>query len=119
MKSYSYYGFHEFIICCGYKGHMIKEYFVNYYAHNTNMGFRLKEEKEFILERNIEPWKVTLVDTGLDTLTAGRLLKIREYIEDEPFMLTYGDGLSDVNLIELKKFHERQGKIVNMEKWQP
>lgn len=119
MKSYSYYGFHEFIICCGYKGHMIKEYFVNYYAHNTNMGFRLKEEKEFILERNIEPWKVTLVDTGLDTLTAGRLLKLREYIEDAPFMLTYGDGLSDVNLIELKKFHERQGKIVTISTTKP
>ena len=98
MRQYASYGFNEFIICCGYKGHMIKEYFV----------------------KNIsEPWKVTMVDTGLETLTAGRILKVRDYIGGEPFLLTYGDGVSDVNIRELIAFHKKQGKTVTISTTQP
>ena len=101
MKHYSSYGFNEFIVCCGYKGHMIKEYFVNYYVQQNNVSFHLKNNKIEVLEDVSEPWKVTLVDTGLETLTAGRVLKVREYLREEPFLLTYGDGVSDIDIRKL------------------
>ena len=119
MKSYSYYGFHEFIICCGYKGHMIKEYFVNYYQNNSQLKISLKNQKVQILDKNSEPWKVTLVDTGLETLTAGRILRARDYIGEEPFMLTYGDGVSDVDIHRLLEFHREQKKAVTISTTQP
>ena len=114
MRQYAYYGFYEFIICCGYKGHMIKEYFVNYYQNNSQLGISLKDQKVQVLRGNSEPWKVTMVDTGLETLTSGRILKVRDYIGNEPFFLTYGDGVSDVNIAELVNFHKKQNKIATM-----
>lgn len=119
MRQYAAYGFHEFIICCGYKGHMIKEYFVNYYQHNSEMEIRLKNQETQVLVKNSEPWKVTLVNTGLETLTAGRILKVRDYIGDEPFLLTYGDGVSDVNIKELIQFHKEQNRMVTISTTQP
>lgn len=119
MRQYASFGFQEFIICCGYKGHMIKEYFVNYYRHNSQMEIHLKDQAERILIKSREPWKVTLVNTGLETLTAGRILKVREYIGQEPFMLTYGDGVSDVDLQELLKFHKEHKKTVTISTMQP
>lgn len=119
MKHYARYGFDEFIVCCGYKGHMIKEYFVNYYRNNNDMRIHLKNEEELIMEKIAEFWKVTLVDTGLETLTAGRLLKIQDYVGKEPFMLTYGDGVSDINIQELLRYHKQQGKIVTISTTQP
>ena len=101
MKHYSYYGFNDFIICCGYKGYMIKEYFADYYMHHADITFDFSNGNEMIVHNQVaEPWKVTLVDTGLETQTAGRIRRVKKYIGEEPFMLTYGDGLADVNLKE-------------------
>ncbi len=119
MKIYSAYGFNEFIICCGYKGQMIKEYFIHYDMYQANSTFSLKEETMLLHENHTEPWIVTLANTGLSTLTAGRILKIRDYIEDDTFLLTYGDGVSDVNIKELVKFHERHGKTATITTTQP
>lgn len=119
MKWYEKYGITEFVICCGYKGSLIKEYFVNYYMNNSTVTYRLDDKKDIVRINQVEPWKVTLVDTGLDTLTAGRILKVQEYLKDEPFMLTYGDGVSDVNLDELLEFHKQSGKIVTITTTQP
>lgn len=119
MKTYSAYGFNEFIICCGYKGQMIKEYFIHYDMYQANSTFSLKEETMLLHENHTEPWIVTLANTGLSTLTAGRILKIRDYIEDDTFLLTYGDGVSDVNIKELVKFHERHGKTATITTTQP
>ena len=119
MRQYAAFGFQDFIICCGYKGHMIKEYFVNYCRNNSQIEICLKNQQARVLTQNSEPWKVTLVDTGLETLTAGRILKVRDYIGDEPFMLTYGDGVSDVNIESLLKFHREQGKTVTISTTQP
>lgn len=119
MRQYASYGFTEFIVCCGYKGHMIKEYFVNYYQHNSQLEIRLKDGDVQVLRGSSEPWKVTLVDTGLETLTAGRILKARKYIGEETFMLTYGDGVSDVDIPELIQFHKNQQKIVTISTTQP
>lgn len=119
MRQYASFGFTEFIVCCGYKGHMIKEYFVNYYQHNSQLEIRLKDGDVQVLRGNSEPWKVTLVDTGLETLTAGRILKARKYIGEEPFMLTYGDGVSNVDIPALIRFHEQQQKIVTISTTQP
>ncbi len=119
MRHYAAYGFREFIVCCGYKGHMIKEYFVNYHRNNSQIEICLKDQKVQALAKNSEPWKVTLVDTGLETLTAGRILRARDYIGDEPFLLTYGDGVSDVDLRRLTQFHKEQGKIVTISTTQP
>lgn len=121
MKEYSYYGYNEFIICCGYKQHVIKEWFADYYLYNSDVTLDFTNHNEMTVHTNVsEPWKVTLVDTGLDTMTGGRVKRIQKYIGNEPFMLTYGDGVSDVNINELVKFHKEQGKIatltaVNME----
>lgn len=115
MKEYSHYGFNEFIICAGYKQHIIKEYFANYYLHNSDITFDFTAENSMTVHNNVaEPWKVTIVDTGLKTMTGGRIKRIQKYIGNEPFMLTYGDGVSDINLKELLKFHESHGKIATI-----
>ncbi|MDR1541027.1 MAG: glucose-1-phosphate cytidylyltransferase [Clostridiales bacterium] len=115
MKIYSHYGFHDFIICCGYKGYAIKEYFADYYLHNSDVAFDFRDGGRCdILTNAAEPWKVTLVDTGLGTMTGGRLKRVQKYAGGEPFMLTYGDGVSDIDLRELLKFHESHGKIATM-----
>lgn len=120
MKLYSFYGFHEFIICCGYKGHMIKDYFLHYYMHQTDSTFELDKSRVRTHISKAEPWKVTLVNTGLHTKTAGRLLAVKDYIgEEESFMLTYGDGVSDVSIPELLDFHWRQGRIATITTTQP
>lgn len=119
MRQYAAFGFQEFVVCCGYKGHMIKEYFVNYYQNHSQLEIQLKGQNVQVLEKSREPWKVTLVDTGLETLTAGRILKAREYIGESPFFLTYGDGVSDVNIGKLLDFHRKQGKIVTLSTTQP
>lgn len=106
MKEYSYYGFHEFIICCGYKQHIIKEWFANYYLHNSDVTFDFTNNNQMLVHSNVaEPWKVTLVDTGLDTMTGGRIKRIKQYVGDEPFMLTYGDAVSDIDINKLLEFH--------------
>lgn len=115
MKEYSHYGFNEFIICCGYKQHVIKEYFADYYLHGSDVTFDFTKENEMVVHNNIsEPWKVTLVDTGLNTMTGGRVKRIQKYIGNEPFMLTYGDGVSNVNIKSLLEFHLSHGKIGTM-----
>ena len=121
MKIYSYYGFNEFIICCGYKGYMIKEYFADYYLHRSDITFDFTKNNEMTIHSNVaEPWKVTLVDTGLDTMTGGRLKRVKKYVGNETFMLTYGDGVSDVNINELLAFHKKSnGKIATITAIQP
>ena len=120
MKIYSHYGFNEFIICCGYKGYMIKEYFANYYLHRSDVTFDFVKNNEMIIHNNIvEPWKVTLVDTGLDTMTGGRLRRIQPYINNETFMVTYGDGVSDVDIKKLVDFHRNTNKIGTITAIQP
>lgn len=106
MKGYSYYGYNDFIICCGYKQHMIKEWFANYYLYNSDVMFDFTNRNEMTVFNNVaEPWKVTLVDTGLNTMTGGRIKRVQRYVGDEPFMLTYGDGVCDVNISELAEYH--------------
>lgn len=120
MKHYSHYGFNEFVICLGYKGHMIKEFFADYYLHMSDVTFDFTEENKMIIHQNVaEPWKVTLVDTGLNTQTGGRIKKIQKYIGDEPFMLTYGDGVSDVDLQDLVAFHKAHNKVITLTAVQP
>lgn len=119
MKTYSHYGFHDFIICCGYKGEMIKDYFLHYNMHQSDCLFSLKDESASVLKQTIEPWKVTLANTGLETKTAGRILTIQEYIEDEEFLLTYGDGVSDVNVLDTIDFHHKTGKVATITSTQP
>lgn len=114
MKIYSHYGFNEFIICLGYKGFMIKEYFMNYFLHNSDITIDIKNNNVEVHNSNSESFKVTLVETGLDTKTAGRLKRVQKYIGDEDFMLTYGDGVCDVDLKELLKFHKEHGKIATV-----
>jgi len=114
MKHYSEYGFNDFIICMGYKANCIRDYFANYYLYNSDVTFDCVKNKINILNNVSEPWKVTLVDTGLDTMTGGRVKRIQKYIGNEPFMLTYGDGVSDVNLTKLLKFHKSSNKIATI-----
>lgn len=115
MKEYSHYGYNEFIICAGYKQHIIKEYFANYYLHNSDITFDFTSDNKMTVHSNVaEPWKVTIVDTGLNTMTGGRVKRIKKYIGDETFMLTYGDGVSDVNIKELVEYHKHHGKTVTM-----
>jgi len=111
MKYYSHFGFHDFIICLGYKQYVVKEYFAEYYLHNSDVTFDLANNNMEVHTNFSEPWKVTLVDTGLNTMTGGRILRIRKYTDNEPFMLTYGDGVSNVDLDALLKFHRSHGKI--------
>jgi len=114
MKIYSHYGINEFIICCGYKGYVIKEYFANYFRHNSDLTVDLKNNSIEVLCNHAEPWKVTLIDTGLETMTGGRIKRVQEYVGNEPFMLTYGDGVADIDINELVKFHQQHGKIATM-----
>jgi glucose-1-phosphate cytidylyltransferase len=120
MKIYSSYGFNDFIICCGYKGYMIKQYFVNYHMHQADTRYSLEDAKVEYGTDIKEDWRVTLADTGLDTLTAGRILGIKEYLcNDEEFMLTYGDGVADININELIDFHHQHGKTATITTTQP
>ena len=105
MKEYSHYGFNEFIICAGYKQHIIKEFFANYYLHHSDITFDFSAENSMTVHNNVvEPWKVTIVDTGLNTLTGGRIKRVRKYIGEQPFLLTYGDGVCDVNITDVVAF---------------
>lgn len=120
MKEYSHYGFHEFIICAGYKQHIIKEFFANYYLHHSDITFDFSAENSMTVHNNVvEPWKVTIVDTGLNTLTGGRIKRVGKYIGDEPFLLTYGDGVCDVNIADVVAFHKKHGKLATMTAVQP
>lgn len=116
MKEYSYYGFDEFIICAGYKQHVIKEWFANYFLHNSDVTFDFTNRRNDMIIHNqhCEQWKVTVVDTGLNTMTGGRIKRIQPYIGNETFMMTYGDGVCDVNIAELLKFHQAHGKIATL-----
>lgn len=119
MKSYSYYGFNEFIICCGYKANTIKEYFKNYYMYHSDMTFRFEKNEVTIHNNYAEPWIVTVVDTGLNTMTGGRVKRVQDYIGNESFMLTYGDGVCDVDIKRLYDFHKNHRKMVTLTAIQP
>ena len=115
MKEYSACGLNEFIICCGYKQHVIKEWFADYYLHTSDVTFDFTKENKMTVHNNVsEPWKVTLVDTGLNTMTGGRVKRIQPYVGDETFMLTYGDGVSDVDIRKLLEFHRQHGKLATL-----
>lgn len=115
MKQYSAYGFTEFVICAGYKQHIIKQYFADYFLHQSDVTFDFTKENEMVIHHNVaEPWKVTIVDTGLNTMTGGRVKRVGDYLGDEPFFLTYGDGVSDVDIGKLWVFHQSHGKMVTM-----
>ena len=111
MKIYSHYGFNDFIICLGYKQYIVKEFFAGYYMHTSDVTFDLKNNEMTVQKNTSEPWRVTLVDTGLNTMTGGRIKRVQEYIGNEPFMLTYGDGVADIDIDKLLKFHKSHGKI--------
>lgn len=119
MKSYSNYGFNDFIICLGYKGYIIKEYFANYFLHQSDVTFDMKNNKMEIHSSNAEPWTVTLVDTGFDALTGARVKRIENYVDSDQFMLTYGDGVSNVNFNKLIEFHNKNNKIATLTAVQP
>jgi len=119
MKIYSAHGINDFIICCGYKGYIIKEYFANYFLHMSDVTFDMQNNKMEVHENSAEPWSVTLVNTGESTMTGGRLKRIRKYIGDDDFCLTYGDGLSNVNINESIEFHKAQGKLATLTGVQP
>mgnify|MGYP006079394483 CR=1 FL=1 len=114
MKSYAHFGVTDFVICCGYMGYAIKEYFANYALHNSDITFDFRSNEEQIHAQFSEPWKVTLVDTGAHTMTGGRLLRIKDYIEEENFFLTYGDGLSNINIGDLHNFHLQHNRIATL-----
>lgn len=120
LKIYSSYGFNEFVICLGYRGHMIKEFFADYYMHMSDITFDFTDNNNMTIHSNVaEPWKVTLVDTGLETQTGGRIKRVQKYIGDEPFMLTYGDGVSDVDLNKVLECHKRHKKTATITAIQP
>jgi glucose-1-phosphate cytidylyltransferase len=120
MKSYSTFGINDFIICCGYKGYVIKEYFANYFLHMSDVTFDMENNQMEVLQRNAEPWKVTLIDTGDSTLTGGRLKRVSTYIEgEEDFCFTYGDGVSDIDIGALISFHREHGKLATVTAVQP
>ena len=111
MKIYSHYGFHEFVICLGYKGNLIKEFFADYYFHMSDVTFDLTRGNEMTIHNNVaEPWKVTLVDTGLQSMTGARLSRVRRYLDGGPFMMTYGDGVGDICILKLLEFHRQTGR---------
>lgn len=115
MKEYSYYGFNEFIICCGYKQNIIKEWFADYYLYNSDVTFDFTQNNKMKIHNNVsEPWKVTLVDTGLNTMTGGRIKRIRDFIKEDKFFMTYGDGVADINIQKLLKYHESHDKIATL-----
>jgi glucose-1-phosphate cytidylyltransferase len=119
MKIYSHYGFHEFIICLGFKGYLIKEYFSNYFLHLSDVTFDMQSNSMKVHQQYAEPWKVTLVDTGMETMTGGRIKRIAPYVGKETFMLTYGDGVSDVNITDLLQYHKSHGKWATVTATQP
>ncbi len=119
MKSYSHYGFSDFVVCLGYKGYMIKEYFSNYFLHMSDVTFDMRDNSMEVHQNAAEPWRVTLVDTGADTQTGGRLKRVGEYVRDDTFMLTYGDGVADVDITELLAFHRAHGKLATITAVQP
>ncbi|MDQ6735820.1 MAG: glucose-1-phosphate cytidylyltransferase, partial [Nitrospirota bacterium] len=119
MKMYSHYGFHDFIICLGYKGYMIKEYFANYFLHTSDVTFDIVHNRMEVHQKYAEPWKVTLVDTGDQTMTGGRVKRIQSYVNGEPFLLTYGDGVADLNIAQLLAFHRAHRKHVTVTATQP
>jgi glucose-1-phosphate cytidylyltransferase len=119
MKIYSHYGFNEFVICLGYKGYIIKEFFANYFLHESDVTFDLAINQMEIHNNTAEPWKVTLIDTGQYTMTGGRLLRVKDYIDSDTFMLTYGDGVSDVNISKLVEFHTMHKKVATVTAAQP
>ncbi|MEG1989262.1 MAG: glucose-1-phosphate cytidylyltransferase, partial [Oscillospiraceae bacterium] len=115
MKEYSHYGFNEFIICAGYKQHVIKEWFADYFLHTSDITFDFTKGNEIVVhDQHAEPWKVTVVDTGLNTMTGGRVKRIQKYVGDEPFMLTYGDGVSNIDVGALLQFHKAHGKLATL-----
>ncbi|MFC1677255.1 glucose-1-phosphate cytidylyltransferase [Planctomycetota bacterium] len=119
MKNYSHFGFNEFVILLGYKGYFIKEYFANYFLHQSDVTIDLSTNELEVHSNASEPWKVTLLDTGKNTMTGGRILRAKSFVNNEPFMLTYGDGVSDVNLDELLDFHKSHGKKITVTTVQP
>ena len=119
MKIYSHYGFNDFVILLGYKGYYIKEYFANYFLHQSDVTIDIQTGKLEVLNNSSEPWKITLLDTGLDTMTGGRIKRAQDFVEDESFMLTYGDGVSDIDIDELINFHKSHGKAMTMTSAQP
>lgn len=119
MKTYSKYGLNDFVICCGYKSYVIKEYFANYFLHLSDVTFDLKNNKMEVHHNESEPWKVTLVDTGEDTMTGGRLKRVRKYLGDEDFCMTYGDGLADIDIPKLLEFHKAHGGLATLTAAQP
>ena len=114
MKLYSHYGYNDFVICLGYKQYVIKEYFADYFLHTSDITFDLSTNQMQVHNNYAEPWKVTLVDTGLNTMTGGRIKRVQKYIGNEPFLLTYGDGVSNVDINKLVEFHQSHGKIATM-----
>ncbi|ACH37878.1 glucose-1-phosphate cytidylyltransferase [Citrifermentans bemidjiense Bem] len=119
MKIYSHYGFNDFIICLGFKGYVIKEYFSNYFLHMSNVTFDFANNSMEVHEQYAEPWRVTLVDTGQESMTGGRVRRVAPYLDGETFMLTYGDGVADVNIAELVAFHKQHGKLATVTSTQP
>lgn len=120
MKEYSFYGFNDFIICAGYKQQVIKEYFANYYLYHSDITYDFSKKNSLTIHNNVaEPWKVTIVDTGLNTLTGGRIKRVKNYIGNEPFLLTYGDGVCDVNIADVVEFHRKHEKLATMTAVQP
>ena len=119
MKIYSQYGFNDFVVLLGYKGYIIKEYFINYFIHQSNIEIDLSNNQVKILKTSSENWKITLLDTGLETMTGGRILQAKEIVGNESFMLTYGDGVGNINIMKLVEFHKKHGKTVTMTTVQP
>ena len=119
MKVYSSQGYNEFVICCGYKGYVIKEYFANYVLHRSDVTFDTRDGSMEVHQNTSEPWRVTLVDTGVDSLTGGRIKRVESYLDNEAFFMTYGDGVADVNLKELLACHKREGKLTTLTAVQP
>lgn len=119
MKTYQSFGYNEFIVCLGYRGYVVKEYFANYFLHNSDVTFDLAKNEMSIHSSRVENLKVTLVDTGLETMTAGRLKRVKEFLINEDFMLTYGDGVADINIKELVDFHKKHGKVATVTAIQP
>ncbi len=119
MKLYSHYGYNEFVICLGYKGYAIKEYFTNYLLHNSDITIDIQNRETTIHKATLEDWKVTLVDTGVSSMTGGRIKRIQKYVNNEPFMLTYGDGVSNVDISKLVEFHKTNKKKVTVTTIQP
>jgi glucose-1-phosphate cytidylyltransferase len=119
MKTYSYFGINDFIVCCGYKGYIIKEYFANYFSHNNDLTIDIANNHIEILDNHCEPWKVTLIDTGLNTMTGGRIKRIEKYVESEAFLLTYGDGVGDINIRESIEQHKKSGKTLTLTAYKP